>query len=565
MNDRSSAFDPITLEVVRNKLDGIANEMQLTLVRSAFSAIVKEGLDASASLFTVHGETLAQALAIPIHLGALAPMVGELLRSVPPTAMREGDIYILNDTYLGGTHLPDIAIMMPVFADGRVLAISATMTHHQDVGGMAPGSTPTNATEIFQEGFRIPLLKFCDAGRPNETLLALLRRNVRLPEVLTGDLNAEVAACTIGARRLAALAATYGTDFLARLFEELLNRSEQMTRRALAALPAGTWGYVDHLDNDGVDLDRLVRIEVAVTLGNGTITCDFTGTARQVRGPFNCVPSGPYAAACFAVRAITDPAQLIPNNGGCFRPISLTLPEGSLVNPREPAPTGCRTSTIKRITGCILGALREAAPDRVPADSASEILIMHFGGARSDGSRYVTSQLLVAGSGAGPASDGVDVIETDASNCMNVAAEALMLEAPIRVHRTALNRDSGGAGRYRGGLGGVYEYELLDGEATLTYRAERHFCQAAGYAEGNAGGFAEAVIRRASGTEERIPSKIVTRLAKGDRLIVCTAGGGGYGDPRTRDPAAIAADLRNGKVGAAAASALYGFVPPTGA
>jgi N-methylhydantoinase B len=549
-------FDPITLEVVRNKLDGIANEMQLTLVRSAFSAIVKEGLDASASLFTVRGETLAQALAVPIHLGALVPMVGQLLRTVPPAAMREGDVFILNDTYLGGTHLPDIAIMMPVFADGRLLAISATMTHHQDVGGMAPGSTPTNATEIFQEGLRIPLLKLHDAGKPNETLLALLRRNVRLPEVLMGDLNAEVAACTIGARRLAALAATCGSESLSAFFDELLDRSELMTRRALAALPQGTWRYVDYLDNDGVDLDRLVRIEVAVTLGNGIIACDFTGTSPQVRGPFNCVPSGPYAAACFAIRAVTDPKQLIPNNGGCFRPISLTLPEGSLVNPRDPAPTGCRTSTIKRITGCILGALREAAPDRVPADSASEILIMHFGGTRSDGSRYVTSQLLVAGSGAGPESDGVDVIETDASNCMNVPAEALMMEAPIRVHRAALNTDSGGVGRHRGGLGGIYEYEILDGEATVTYRAERHFCQAAGYAGGGPGGFASATIRRASGAEEKIPSKIVTRLAKGDRLVIRTAGGGGRGDPRLRDPATVELDLANGKISGSGA-ALY--------
>ncbi len=552
--------DPVTLEVVRNKLDGIANEMQLTLVRSAFSAIVKEGLDASASLFTIRGETLAQALAVPIHLGALVPMVGHLLQSVPISSMREGDIFILNDTYQGGTHLPDIAVMMPVFTGGQVLAISAAMTHHQDVGGMAPGSTPTNATEIFQEGLRIPLLRLYDAGTPNETLLALLRRNVRLPEILMGDLNAEIAACTIGARRLAALAPTYGEEFLAGLFAELLDRSELMTRRALAALPQGTWRYHDFLDNDGVDLDRLVRIEVAVTLGNGTMICDFTGTSAQVRGPFNAVPSGSYAAACFGLRAVTDPKGLIPNNGGCFRPIALALPEGSLVNPREPAPTGCRTSTIKRITGCILGALRQAAPERVPADSASEILILHFGGVRGDGGRYVTSQLLVAGSGAGPASDGVDVIETDASNCLNVPAEALMMEAPIRVHRAALNRDSGGAGRQRGGLGGIYEYEILDGEATVTYRAERHFCQAAGYAGGGPGGFAGAIIRRASGEEEEIPSKIVARLVKGDRLLIRTAGGGGRGEPALRDRAAIAADVANGKVSPEAARELYRFV-----
>jgi N-methylhydantoinase B len=551
--------DPITLEVLRNKLDGIANEMQLTLVRSAFSAIVKEGLDASASLFTLQGETLAQALAVPVHLGALTPMVGRLLQTVPVDQMHEGDIWILNDTYLGGTHLPDIAIMTPVFAAGRVIAISAAMTHHQDVGGMTPGSTPTNATEIFQEGIRIPLLQFRSGQTLNATLIAMLRQNVRLPDVLMGDINAQVAACTIGARRLGGLARGFGRDELLALFNELLRRAEVMTRQALRDLPPGTYRYVDYLDNDGVELDKLVRVEVAVTIADDTMTCDFTGTSPQVRGPFNCMPSGPYAAACFALRAVTDPDGRIPNNGGCFRPITLHLPEGSLVNPREPAPTGCRTSTIKRIACCILGALRQAVPDNVPADSASETVIMHFGGQRSDGRRYVTSQLLVAGSGASSALDGVDVIETDASNCLNVPAEALMMEAPIRVHRVALHRDSGGPGKSRGGLGGVFEYELLDGEATVTYRGERHLCEAAGAAGGSSGGRASAVIKRAAGTEEVVKSKIVATLRKGDRLVIATAGGGGYGPAADRAPDQVRTDLRNGKISLEAARDYYAW------
>jgi N-methylhydantoinase B/oxoprolinase/acetone carboxylase alpha subunit len=552
-------IDPITLEVVRNKLDGIANEMQLTLVRSAFSAIVKEGLDASAALFTMRGETLAQALAVPVHLGALVPMVGRLVQTVPASDMHDGDVWILNDTYLGGTHLPDIAIMAPILLDGKPLAIAAAMTHHQDVGGMAPGSTPTNATEIFQEGIRIPLLKLRDRGVVNQTLVAMLRQNVRLPDVLMGDINAQVAACTIGERRLRDLTATYGDASLQGMINALLDRSETMTRQALRSLPAGTYRYADYLDNDGVDLDRLVRVEVAVTIADGQMHCDFTGTSPQVRGPFNCMPSGSYAAACFALRAVTDPAGHIPNNGGCFRPIALGLPDRSLVNPREPAPTGCRTSTIKRITCCILGALRQAAPDRVPADSASETVIMHFGGERSDGHRYVTSQLLVSGSGASRGKDGVDVIETDASNCLNVPAEALMMEAPIRVHRIALARGSGGPGTFRGGLGGIYEYEILDGEATVTYRGERHFCEAAGEQNGLAGGRAQAVIQRAGGGEEIVPSKIVARMRRGDRLVIHTAGGGGYGSPTDRDPALVQEDLRNGKVVLDDARDIYGY------
>ena len=543
-------FDPITLEVVRNKLDGIAEEMQLTLVRSAFSAIVKEGLDASAALFTLRGETLAQALSVPIHLGALVPMVGRLVGTVPAAEMRDGDIYILNDTYMGGTHLPDIAIMLPVFAEGRVIAISATMAHHQDVGGMAPGSTPTNATEIFQEGIRIPLLKLRDGGVMNDTLVSMLRRNVRLPDVLMGDLNAQIASCSIGARRMGELARAHGVALLLALFDELLDRAELMTTRALRDLRQGIYHYVDFLDNDGIELDRRVRVAVEVTVADGRIGCDFTGTSEQVRGPFNCMPSGAYAAACFALRAVTDPEGRIPNNGGCFRLIDLTLPEGSLVNPREPAPTGCRTATIKRITTALPGALRQAAPELLPADSGSELVIMHLGGQRGDGSRFVTSQLLAAGSGAARDADGVDVIETDATNCMNVSAEALMLEAPVRVHRAALHRGSGGGGTFRGGLGGLYEYELLDGEAVLTYRGERHFCAAQGTAGGGAGGLAFAEITRADGGREVIASKIVTTLRKGDRLVIATAGGGVWVAPEGRDAARVEADLRDGKVGA---------------
>jgi N-methylhydantoinase B len=548
MSGDNRPFDPITLEVVRNKLDGIAEEMQLTLVRSAYSAIVKEGLDASAALFTLQGETLAQALSVPIHLGALVPMVGRLLATVPARDMREGDVWILNDTYMGGTHLPDIAIMQPVFAEGRPIAISSTMAHHQDVGGMAPGSTPTNATEIFQEGIRIPLLKLRDAGTMNDTLIALLRRNVRLPDVLMGDINAQLAACATGARRLGELARLHGAVPLMAQFNELLDRAEGMTGQALRTLRQGTYHYADYLDNDGIELDRRIRIEVTVTIAAGRLSCDFKGTSAQVRGPFNCMPSGAYAAACFAVRAVTDPDGRIPNNGGCFRLIDLILPEGSLVNPREPAPTGCRTATIKRVTTTLLGALRQAAPARVPADSGSELVIMHVGGKRPDGSRFVTSQLLAAGSGAAPDSDGVDVIETDATNCMNVSAEALMLEAPLRVHRTALHRGSGGNGMFRGGLGGTYEYELLDGEAVLTYRGERHFCAAQGYDGGEAGKPATAEIVRVDGSREVIPSKVVSTLRKGDRLLVTTAGGGGWGLPDTRDPKRATMDRRDGKV-----------------
>lgn len=549
-------LDPVTMEVVRNKLEGIANEMESTLLRSSFSPIVKEGLDASASLFTTAGESLAQACAVPIHLATLIPIVETLLREFPLQTMNDGDIYIMNDPYLGGTHLPDIALVAPIFVDGKVIALSATMTHHQDVGGMTPGSIPTNATEIYQEGIRIPPLKLFDAGQINQTLVSLLRLNVRIPDTFMGDINAQIAACRIGARRLQELTHVYDVPTLQQIFAALLAHSEVLTRAQLRTIPDGVYRYGDWLDNDGIDLEQRVRIQVAVTIRDGAMHVDFTGTGAQLRGPFNCVKSGSQAAAYFAVRALTDPE--IPTNAGCFRPVSLHLPEGSLVNPREPAPVGSRTATIKRITGCILGAFKEALPDKVPADSAGVLLALAFGGKLPDGKPYVVGELITGGSGAARASDGVDVVETDASNCMNLPVEALELEAPIRVHRLALRPDSGGAGQYRGGLGLIKEFELLGEDAIFTHRGERHYFPAQGSAGGASGACEYSTIVRATGAVEEIPSKQVATLHRGDRVIVQTPGGGGYGDPALRDPAALAADIADGKVSPSQAATHYG-------
>ena len=552
-----TALDPIAVEVIRNKLEGIANEMQHSLLRSAFSPIVKEGLDASASLFTLEGETLAQSISIPIHLGTLIPIVCKILDRNPVESMTDGDIFIMNDPYLGGTHLPDIAIIMPIFCDGRALGLSATMVHHQDVGGMTPGSVPTNATEIFQEGIRIPPLKFASAGEIDKNLIELLRLNVRLPDIFMGDINSQIAACNVGRRRLEELSMNYDDQFLLDVFTSLLDRSEVMTRDALRQIPSGEYRYTDYLDNDGIVIDERIQISVNAIVSNGEIIFDFDQTSGQVKGPFNCVPSGSLSAACFAVRVLTG--SDIPTNGGCFRPIQLKLPEGSIVNPKEPAPVNARTSTIKRIAGCMVSAFQEALPDKVTADSASEMLILQFGGRRQDGRYFVVGELIASGSGAGINNDGIDVIETDASNCMNLPVEALELEAPIRVHRFGLRRDSGGPGKHRGGLGVLPEYEILEGEITLTHRGERHYCAARGYNGGLEGARSYSVIIRASGTKEVIPSKLVTELRQSDRLIIETAGGGGYGPPNNRSRELVLADILDDKISEESANEIYGI------
>ena len=544
-NAAQISLDPVLVEVVRNKLEGIANEMQSTLFKSSFSPIVKEGLDASASLFTLSGETLAQAIALPFHLATLIPMVRKVLEEFPLDTMEDGDIFIMNDPYLGGTHLPDIALIMPIFEGEVPIAFSAAMTHHQDVGGMTPGSVPTNATEIFQEGIRIPPLKYYSRGEVNSTLIKILRLNVRLPDSFEGDLNAQVAACQIGRRRLVSLAEKYGAKEIKYIFSELLDRSEIMTRDAIKGLPNGIFSHVDYLDNDGVDLDMPIKINVNVKIDDDEIYLDFTGTNKQVKGPFNLMPSGAYAAAYFSVHAMID--ANVPVNGGCFRPISLKLPERSIVNPEEPAAVNARTSTMKRVAGCITSALGKADPPRAVADAAGELLLLAFGGEREDGSRYVVGELVASGSGASEGMDGVDVIETDGTNCMNLPIEALELDVPIRINKTELRKGSGGAGKFRGGLGIVREYEVLKGEVIFTHRGERHAYAAQGISSGGAGALAQSVIYRLDGTTEVINSKIIQKLQPGDRVVVETAGGGGYGDIKERSQQSVIADQVNRK------------------
>ncbi|MGZ8202424.1 MAG: hydantoinase B/oxoprolinase family protein [Burkholderiales bacterium] len=537
--------DPVTVEVVRNKLESIAEEMQWTLLSSSFSPIVKEGMDCSASLFTPDGTTLAQACAIPVHLTTLIPCVANIVRTFPIGTMREGDVFCMNDPYAGGTHIPDIAVVMPVFHERRVVALSATMTHHQDLGGMSPGSVPTNATEIFQEGVRIPALRLCERGTYNDTLVQLLRLNVRMPDTFMGDLRAQVAACTVGMRRLVTLADAYGSDALARIVGVLLDRSEQLTRQALRALPQGSWRCEGYLDNDGIELDKMIRVEVCATTHDGAIEFDFTGTSPQVKGPFNCVPSGSQAAAYFAVRALTDAS--IPTNGGCFRPVSLILPEGSLVNPRAPAPVNSRAVTIKLIANCLIGALAQIVPDRVPAFNANQH-VLSFGGRRPDGTNFVMGEVICGGTGARHGADGIDVLDSDATNGMNMPVEALELDFPLRVLRYELRADSGGAGEYRGGLGVVREYEALADEIFLTHRGENHRSSVPGVAGGGSGSAARSTIVRANGRVEVIPSKLMAVLHKGDRLVIETAGGGGFGERQRRREDSVHQDFLDGKV-----------------
>jgi len=551
--------DPITLEVLRNKFDIIAEEMQHALTYSAYSHTIKEAEDASAALFDISGETIAQATALPVHLGMLIPAVRRIVEVFPPKKMRDGDAYIMNDPYQGGTHIPDLTVVVPIMFEGRAVALSCSMAHHQDLGGKTPGSLPTDSTEIFQEGLILPPCKLVDRGKPNRLLLDIIAKNVRVPRIVLGDLDAQLACGAVGRRRFLDLIEEYGIVLVLEAIRELMNRSEAMTRECIRQIPDGEYVFTDYMDNDGVELDRRLQICAHVTVAGPEISVNFEGTSPQARGPINAVPSATVAAIYYLIRAITDPT--IPNNGGCFRVVHIQLPEASLVNPSFPAPVNARTATVKRIADTLLGALAQAMPDRIPAAPAGVLTPMIMGGRDPrSGEAFVFSGAVIGGLGARPSKDGISAVETDVTNIASVPAEALEMAYPIRIHRNRLRKDSAGAGMFRGGLGMDRRVELLRGEITVTVRGERHFVAPWGLHGGNAASKCETTIFRSDGTVESVLSKRVFTMQAGDQLQLLTSGGGGYGIPYARDPKSVLADVLDQCVSVEQAREAYGVV-----
>ena len=551
-------IDPITIEVIRSRFDTIAEEMQTALERVAVSTVLKAG-DSSAAIFTAQGETMAQATALPGLLGMLIPAVGSIIRAYPPSEMRDGDIYIMNDPYDGGTHIPDITLVTPVIVDEQVVALCASIAHMQDMGGKVAGSIATDATEVYQEGLRIPPLKFYEEGQPNHTLHRLLETNIRIPNVVLGDLRAQIAAIIVGKRRVLRLFEEYGRETVLAYMHELLDRAEFLTRQKIEEIPDGSYTFSDIIDNDGVELDRRIKIQATVTVRDSDIHMDFTGTDPQAKGPVNCVPSPVMAGVYYVIRAITD--YTIPNNAGCYRPVTVHLPQGTVVNPNPPAAVSARSVVMEAVVMVLLGALVQAIPDRLPAASGGNALAMILGGVDPlTGESYVCSELGTGGFGARPTKDGIDVLHADVINAMNVPVEVVEMDYPILVRRHNLWRDSGGAGRFRGGLGYEKVFELLRGESHVTHRGEFHYHAPWGLYGGKSGSNSRSLILRQNGSTEIIPSKQVFTLTAGEQVHVFTAGGAGYGNPWERPSEVVLADVLDGKVSLEVAKDEYGVI-----
>jgi len=551
--------DPITLEVLRNRLDAIANEMQVTLLRSAVSVILKEGEDCSCGLFDLAGETIAQACANPLHLGIMSPAVRAFLEVFPPATLADGDVYVLNDPYMGGTHLPDVILAAPIFANGRAVAMSAALAHQEDMGGKTPGSMPADATEIFQEGLIIPPSRLYERGVPNHTLVNLIKRNVRLPDMVMGDIAAQLASVKVGARAFRAMMDEFSEATVAEAMETLRRQAEALTRRRLAEIPDGTYHFHDFVDNDGIDVDRRVRLEVAVTVQGSDVVVDFSGTAPQTRGPVNIGYWGTVSSVYFVFRAFAGPD--IPVNGGATAPIKVVVPEGTVLNPRYPAPVSIRAHTAKRVVDALVGALAQAVPAGLPAASSGSMSVCSFGGidARS-GRRFGCTDIVAGGMGARPTKDGIDLIETDITNCMNIPAEAFEAHYPLRVLKTRYRADSGGPGRFRGGIGIERTIEAVQGPIQCSFRSDRHYTSPWGLRGGLPAARWVTRVERVGGAVETVPSKRVFVLETGDRLIMETGGGGGFGDPLERAPERMLEDVIDGKVSVEAARRDYGVV-----
>jgi N-methylhydantoinase B len=517
--------DPVALEIANHRLAGIAEEMGVVLGRTALSPNIKERRDYSCAIFDARGGLAAQAAHIPVHLGSTPLSVRAAIAAVP---MGPGDVAMLNDPFAGGTHLPDVTVVAPVFAPGarRPFAYVANRAHHADVGGMTPGSMPL-ATEIFQEGMRVPPVRLVVAGRLVADVVRLFLANSRVPDEREGDLHAQWAALRVGAERLREAAAEMGGPAaLARRMAALQDYSAALMRATLAAIPPGSYRAVDVLDDDGFSRAH-VRIAVQLTVGRGRAVIDFAGSAPQTQGPLNANLAVTRSAVLYVFTALArDP---IPPNEGLARPLAIRAPAGSVVNARFPAAVaGGNVETSQRIVDVVLRALARALPGRIPAASAGSMSNVALGSV-AGGRPFTYYETVAGGAGAGPGGPGASAVHTHMTNTLNTPIEALEAYYPLRVRRYAVRRGSGGAGRHRGGCGIVREIEFL-APAHVTLLGERRRVAPYGLSGGAAGAPGRDTLLHA-GRPRRLPAKGTVTVAAGDRLRVETPGGGGWGRP----------------------------------
>lgn len=552
-----TSIDPVRQEVIRNALVTAAEEMSLTIWRTSRSTVVREILDFSTAVFDAEGRNVAQSARIPVHLNSMSDCLRHILEhAIPLERWEDGDVVVTNDPYSGGQHLPDIQTFRPVFVDGQRVAIVGTLCHHVDVGGGAAGSYYAGATEIFQEGIRIPPLFLARKGVLNDGVFEMLLHNIRQPDETRGDLQAQIAALGVGARAVSRIAAKYGTGSLGAAMAQIQAGSERMVRAALAALPDGESRFEELVDDDGQS-DTPIRLCLRVVKRGDGITLDFTGSSPQVPGPVNNTPAMTCSAVYYALLAALGGD--IPANSGCYGPISVVLPEGSVVNARFPAPVAGRMVVNHRIATAVFGALAHFMPGRIPAAYYAISYVYALSTQKPDGKRQVYFDIEVGGWGGHAGGDGASALSCGLHNNTNAPIEMVETRYPVTFTRYGLIPDSGGAGTHRGGLGLVREWRLEAETGSLSTNFERFRIPPYGLEGGQPGSLSRTTVRRADGAAESLRSKVSgIALRKGDLVTIETSGGGGHGDPADRPAEALAADLAEGFVTPEGARRDYG-------
>ncbi len=526
--------DAVTLEIFKHLFASVAEEMGVTLGRTGYSPNIKERRDYSCAVFLGDGQMLAQAAHIPVHLGAMPASVQAAIECIEYFNL--GDVIALNDPYLGGTHLPDITLVSPVYVPEDPIRPSffvASRAHHADVGGMSPGSMPL-ATEIYQEGIIIPPIKLVEEGYINQAVLDLIVRNSRTPNERRGDLAAQWAAHEVGTRRLLEIVANYGLNETSHQARALIRYAERLARSMLAELPDGVYMFEDALDDDGITAE-LVPIHVTITIQDGEMTVDFAGSAAAVRGSVNAVRAIVDSAVSYVVRCIAG--ESLPMNQGIFAPVKVIVPLGSVLDPGPPhAVAGGNVETSMRIVDVLYGALAQALPHMIPAASQGTMNNLTFGGTDArTGEPFAYYETIGGGSGAGPHSDGASGVHCHMSNTLNTPVEALEFGLPIRVQRYALRRGSGGEGQYRGGDGLIREI-VFQVPAQVTTLSDRRRLAPYGLAGGQPGQPGEnRLILGGNDPGRALPGKVTLDIAPKDVLRIATPGGGGWGNPPIKE------------------------------
>ncbi len=529
--------DPIEFELFKNALFGVADEMALTVFRTTYSGVLKDNMDYSTALFDGDGVLVAQGLTLPGHLGSM-PTAIAAVKAAFAGRVFPGDLFILNDPFQGGMHLPDVFVIQPIFRPGEnddsAIAWAGTVCHHTDVGGRVPGSNASDSTEIYQEGLRIPPLKLFERGARNETLFALIEKNVRVPVKVFGDLRAQLAACHIAEQAMLELMAHYGAAKLATYMTELVDYAERMTRAALRELPDGVYDFLDHIDDDGIDVGKPIPLKVTITKSGDQIHADWTGTSPQVKGAINNTLSYTKSASYCAIRSVLP--QNIPTNEGVFRAITVTAPAGTIAN-----------------------ALAKMLPDQVFAASDGGNTGVSIGGYYGDRSPFIYVDFTCCAWGARPYADGLDGNSHIYANMASQPIEVTETEQPLQITAYEFIQDAMGPGKFRGGAPFRREYKLLAEEAILQVRSDRHTFRPFGLYGGGPGRPSMNYLNP-DRDPAPLPSKLTMTMRQGDLFRHEVAAGGGWGDPLERDPALVLQDVLNEFVSEGAAREDYGVV-----